>query len=46
MNADRLSPADESFLDEVFDLSVRACSTGAAVDLDALIAGREHSLHG
>ncbi|MEO6597204.1 MAG: hypothetical protein ABIP94_20870, partial [Planctomycetota bacterium] len=42
MNADSLSPADEQCLDEVYELAVRACSTGAPLDLDALLVGREH----
>ncbi|MDO8349483.1 MAG: serine/threonine-protein kinase [Planctomycetota bacterium] len=42
MNAESLSPDDDSFLDEVFDLSVRSRGTGEALDLDTLLVGREH----
>src|SRR5688572_2723617 len=38
----KLSQRDESFLDEVFDLSIRCRANGEALDLDSLTADRPH----
>lgn len=42
MHAENLSEADESFLDELFDLSVRGQATGTPPDLDVVLQARPH----
>jgi hypothetical protein len=42
MQPEKLSEDDESFLDEVFDRSVRRRATGEVPDLEALLESRPH----
>jgi non-specific serine/threonine protein kinase/serine/threonine-protein kinase len=42
MPPETLSPADEALLDELFDHAVACLATGARIDVESWLAGREH----